>query len=86
MPHRSRWITFYVSVKGRTSFSLEEIQRIETALREASRVDVPRRRRLLVSLRRHYRFYVSDYVRRGARLSADELERLIAQGVVRVHA
>lgn len=73
-------------MKGRRAFSTGEIQRIEMALRDAARVDRSRRRRLLVSLRRHYRFYVSDFVRRGARLTADELERLIAQGVIRVYA
>ena len=73
-------------MKGRTAFSTSEIQCIELALRDAARVDPPRRRRLLMSLRRHYRFYASDYVRRGARLTGDELERLIAQGVIRVHA
>ena len=73
-------------MKGRTSFSTGEIQCIEMALRDAARLDTSRRRLLLVSLRRHYRFYVSDFVRRGARLTGDELERLIAQGVIRVYA
>lgn len=73
-------------MKGRQAFSTSEIQRIELTLRDAGRVDRLRRRRLLVTLRRHYRFYVSDYVRRGARLTGDELERLIAQGVIRVYA
>lgn len=71
-------------MKGRSSFSTREIQCIEMALRDAARLDISRRRRLLVALRRHYRFYVSDFVRRGARLSGDDFERLIAQGVIRV--
>jgi hypothetical protein len=73
-------------MKGRTSFSTREIQCIEIALRDAARVDTCRRRRLLFSLRRHYHFYVSDFVRRGRRLSGDDFERLIAQGVIRVTA
>jgi hypothetical protein len=73
-------------MKGRRAFSTSEMHRIELALRDAARLDVPRRRRLLGSLRRHYRFYVSDYVSRGVRLTADDVERLIAQGVIRVYA
>jgi hypothetical protein len=73
-------------MKGRTSFSTREIQCIEMALRDAARVDSSRRRRLMLSLRRHYRFYVSDFARRGARLSGDDFERLISQGVIRVYA
>ena len=73
-------------MRGRTAFSTNEIQCIEMALRDAARLDTSPRRRLLVSLRRHYRFYVSDFVRRGARLSGDDFERLIAQGVIRVYA
>jgi hypothetical protein len=73
-------------MKGRTSFSTTEIQCIEIALRNAARLDTSPRRRLFVSLRRHYRFYVSDFVRRGGRLSGDDFERLIAQGVIRVTA
>ena len=55
-------------------------------MRDADRLDASRRRRLLTALRRHYRFYVSDFGRRGARLTADDVERLIAQGVIRVYA
>ena len=73
-------------MKGRRAFSTSEIQRIEFTLRDADRLDTSRRRRVLTALRRHYRFYVSDYVRRGARLTADDVERLIAQGVIRVYA
>jgi hypothetical protein len=73
-------------VKGRRAFSTSEIQRIELTLRDAYRLDDSRRRGLLTALRRHYRFYVSDFVRRGARLTADDVERLIAQGVIRVYA
>ena len=73
-------------MSGRRAFSTSEIQRIELTLRDADRLDPSRRRRLLTTLRSHYRFYVSDFVRRGARLTADDVEHLIAQGVIRVHA
>ncbi len=73
-------------MKGRTSFSTNEMHGIELALGELARSDPSRRRRLQRALRRHYRFYVSDFVRGGARLTVDEFERLIAQGVIRVHA
>lgn len=73
-------------MSGRRAFSTSEIQRIEVTLRDADRLDASRRRRLLTALRRHYRFYVSDFGRRGARLTADDVERLIAQGVIRVYA
>lgn len=75
-----------VRMKGRRAFSTSEIQRIELALRDAHRLDRSPRRRLLTALRRHYRFYVSDFVRCGTRLTADDVERLIAQGVIRVYA
>lgn len=67
-------------------FSTSEIQRIEVTLRDCARVGPSRRRRLLDTLRDHYRFYVSDYARRGVRLTPDDFERLIAQGVIRVYA
>jgi hypothetical protein len=73
-------------MSGRRSFSTSEIHRIELTLRDADRVDASRRSRLLTALRRHYRFYVSDFARRGARLTANDVERLIAQGVIRVYA
>jgi hypothetical protein len=73
-------------VKGRASFSLAEIERIETAIGQLPRVDAHGRRRLLEVLRRELRFYPSDFARRGKRLTADEVERLIGQGVIHVHA
>jgi hypothetical protein len=73
-------------MKGRRSFSLAEIERIETTIGQLARVDAHRRRRLLETLRRELRFYASDFVRRGRRLTADEVERLIGQGVIRVQA
>lgn len=73
-------------MRGRTAFSASEIQRIEVALRDCARVEPSRRRRLLDTLRHRYRFYVSDYARRGGRLTPDDFERLIAQGIIRVHA
>lgn len=72
-------------MKGRAAFSTSEIQRIEVTLRDCARVAPSRRGRLLDTLRRHYRFYVSDYAR-GGRLTADDFERLLAQGVIRVYA
>jgi hypothetical protein len=73
-------------MKGRRSFSIAEIERIETTIGQLPRVDANRRRRLLETLRRELRFYASDFARRGRRLTADEVERLIGQGVIRVHA
>jgi hypothetical protein len=73
-------------MKGRRSFSLAEIERIETTIGQLPRVDPNRRRRLLETLRRELRFYASDFARRGRRLTADEVERLIGQGVIRVQA
>jgi hypothetical protein len=73
-------------MKGRRSFSIAEIERIETTIGQLPRVDANRRRRLLETLRRELHFYASDFARRGRRLTADEVERLIGQGVIRVHA
>jgi hypothetical protein len=73
-------------MKGRASFSIDEIGRIETTIGQLARVDASRRRSLLESLRREHRFYASDFSRRGRRLTSDEVERLIGQGVIRVHA
>jgi hypothetical protein len=71
-------------MRGRSNFGLNEIHAIEHALRQMSRSDTRRRRLLQRTLRRHYRFYASDFAGRGRRLTADDLERLIAQGVVGV--
>ena len=73
-------------MKGRRSFSIAEIERIELTIGQLPRVDANRRRHLLESLRRDLRFYVSDFARRGRRLTADEVALLIGQGVIRVHA
>ena len=73
-------------MKGRRSFSIAEIERIELTIGQLPRVDAHRRRRLLETLRRELRFYASDFARRGRRLTADEVARLIGQGVIRVHA
>jgi hypothetical protein len=73
-------------MKGRTSFSLAEIERIETAIGQLPRVDERRRRRLLGSLRGELRFYASDFARHGRRLTSYDVEQLISQGVIRVHA
>jgi hypothetical protein len=73
-------------MKGRATFSANELHGIELTVGQLARSDSRRRRELLATLRRHYRFYVSDFVRRGARLTGDDVERLVAQGVIRVHA
>ena len=73
-------------MKGRRSFSIAEIERIETAIGQLASADANGRRRLLQTLRRELRFYASDFARRGRRLSSDEIARLIGQGVIRVHA
>jgi hypothetical protein len=75
-----------MDVRGRATFSANELHGIELTLGQLARSDGERRRALQDGLRRQYRFYVSDFVRRGARLTVDEVERLVAQGVIRVHA
>ncbi len=73
-------------MKGRRSFSANEIQGIETTLRQLPRCDASRRKALQRALRRRYRFYASDFTSRGRRLTADEVEQLIAQGVITLQA
>ena len=73
-------------MKGRATFSANELHGIELTLGQLARSDGRARRALQDVLRSRYRFYVSDFVRRGARLTVDEVERLVAQGVIRVHA
>lgn len=70
-------------MRGRETFTVDEIHRIETALRQASRAEPRRRDALHRLLRRDYRFYVSDFARRR-RLTSEDIEELIAQGVIRV--
>jgi len=72
-------------MRGRATFSANELHGIELTLGQLARSDGPSRRDLQDLLRSRYRFYVSDFVRRGARLTVDEVERLVAQGVIRVH-
>jgi hypothetical protein len=71
-------------MKGRRSFSVNEIHVIERTLDELQRCDPPRRRALHGKLRRQYRFYVSDFAPRRCPVSSEEVERLISQGVIRV--
>lgn len=72
-------------MKGRRSFGLNELHAIEHTLTQLERCDRPRRRTLQRSLRRDFRFYASDFARRGRRLTAGDVEQLVAQGVIRVH-
>jgi len=71
-------------MRGRATFSIGEITEIEHALAQMTRCDARRKRSLQGRLRRQHRFYVSDFAGRGRRLTADDVERLIAQGVIRV--
>jgi hypothetical protein len=71
-------------MKGRARFEANEIHAIEYALAVMDRSDGARKRQLQGMLRRTYRFYVSDFAPSGRRLRADDVERLIAQGVIRV--
>ncbi len=80
-----RWPSLNVHLQRRL---LDQADRtaLHAAISQLPRVDARRRRRLLDSLRRELRFYPSDFTRRGRRLTADEVERLVEQGVIRVHA
>jgi hypothetical protein len=68
-------------MKGRRTFTADEIHQIETLLRRLRRAQRDEQKPVRELLRRRYRFYVSDF---GRRLTADDVERLIAQGVIRV--
>jgi hypothetical protein len=72
-------------MRGRATFALNELHAIEHTLGEMTRCEGERRRRLQEMLRRQYRFYVSDFARSGTRLTSDEFERLVSQGVIAVH-
>jgi hypothetical protein len=72
-------------MRGRCSFRLNEIHAIEHTLSQLDRCDRRRRKSLQGRLRRQFRFYASDFSRGARRLTVDDVERLISQGVIRVH-
>lgn len=72
-------------MRGRQTFRLNEIHAIEHTLTQLERCDGRRRKSLQGRLRRQYRFYASDFSRGARRLTTGDVERLISQGVIRVH-
>lgn len=71
-------------MKGRSTFSANELHAIETTLRQLPRTEGWRRRSLHERLRRRYRFYVSDFKRDRRPFTADDVELLVSQGVIRI--
>jgi hypothetical protein len=72
-------------MRGRQTFGLNEIHAIEHTLTQLDRCEPRRRRSLQGRLRRQFSFYASDFRRGARRLTTEDVERLISQGVIRVH-
>jgi hypothetical protein len=72
-------------MRGRCNFGLNEIHAIEHTLTQLERCDRRRRKSLQGRLRRQFRFYASDFSRGRKPLTVHDVERLISQGVIRVH-
>jgi hypothetical protein len=72
-------------VKGKSSFSREEVASIASLLREIRRSPRDRQKQLRDALRARYRFYISDFTPSTRGFTEGDLAELIESGRITVN-